>query len=110
MSSRIEIWSCVIGFYLRNLLTASNLQRQTVISQFFQLDRLVVEGGKTVRDISLSEQVFLFRGQYFDYLRRANKQGIGVILYGKKMTSMFHFIRAPFELFPLQDTNCVRFS
>lgn len=25
-------------------------QRQTVVSQFFQLDRLVVEGGKTVRD------------------------------------------------------------
>ena len=26
----------------------SFLQRQTVVSQFFQLDRLVVEGGKTV--------------------------------------------------------------
>lgn len=26
------------------------LQRQTTVSQFFQLDRLVVEGGKTVCD------------------------------------------------------------
>ena len=26
------------------------MQRQTVVSQFFQLDRLVVEGGKTVGD------------------------------------------------------------
>ncbi len=28
--------------------TDTPLQRQTVISQFFQLDKLVVEGGKTV--------------------------------------------------------------
>lgn len=27
----------------------SGVQRQTVVSQFYQLDRLVVEGGKTVR-------------------------------------------------------------
>jgi hypothetical protein len=31
-----------------HLLTTSE-QRQTVVSQFFQLDRLVVEGGKSVR-------------------------------------------------------------
>ena len=29
----------------------SKTQRQTVVSQFFQLDRLVVEGGKTVSAI-----------------------------------------------------------
>jgi hypothetical protein len=29
------------------LLTIWRAQRQTVVSQFFQLDRLVVEGGKT---------------------------------------------------------------
>ena len=28
-------------------------QRQTVVSQFFQLDKLVVEGGKSVRIPSL---------------------------------------------------------
>jgi hypothetical protein len=33
---------------LERILTG-HLQRQTVVSQFFQLDRLVVEGGKTVR-------------------------------------------------------------
>jgi hypothetical protein len=29
------------------MLTVGSSQRQTVISQFYQLDRLVVEGGKT---------------------------------------------------------------
>jgi hypothetical protein len=29
-------------------LICSSTQRQTVVSQFYQLDRLVVEGGKTV--------------------------------------------------------------
>jgi hypothetical protein len=34
----------------RNIqLIYSSIQRQTVISQFYQLDRLVVEGGKPVR-------------------------------------------------------------
>ena len=28
-------------------MLTSGVQRQTVVSQFFQLDRLVVEGGKT---------------------------------------------------------------
>lgn len=31
----------------RMCANAMSLQRQTVVSQFFQLDRLVVEGGKT---------------------------------------------------------------
>lgn len=35
-----------ISFEALWLLTAFPLQRQTVISQFFQLDRLVVEGGR----------------------------------------------------------------
>ena len=30
--------------------TLTTEQRQTVISQFFQMDRLVVEGGKTVSE------------------------------------------------------------
>lgn len=33
----------------RILLTCAQKQRQTVVSQFFQLDRLVVEGGKEGR-------------------------------------------------------------
>jgi LYR motif-containing protein 4 len=32
---------------MRWTILMSELQRQTVVSQFFQLDRLVVEGGKT---------------------------------------------------------------
>ena len=40
-----------MGFDMRDKGSANavdDLQRQTVISQFFQLDRLVVEGQKTV--------------------------------------------------------------
>jgi len=43
-----------ISHYLANhclskqQLIYSSIQRQTVVSQFYQLDRLVVEGGKTV--------------------------------------------------------------
>lgn len=33
--------------YVGQLADLKQLQRQTVVSQFFQLDRLVVEGGKT---------------------------------------------------------------
>ena len=31
-------------------LIANKTQRQTVVSQFFQLDRLVVEGGKSLKE------------------------------------------------------------
>jgi hypothetical protein len=39
------------------MLTGCCEQRQTVVSQFYQLDRLVVEGQKTV---SLSIDLFCF--------------------------------------------------
>jgi hypothetical protein len=34
-------------------LAKYGIQRQTVVSQFFQMDRLVVEGGKTVSPINI---------------------------------------------------------
>lgn len=37
------------SWYTETGLTVLGIQRQTVISQFFQLDRLVVEGGKEGR-------------------------------------------------------------
>lgn len=39
----------VANYYFRNTqLIYSSIQRQTIVSQFYQLDRLVVEGRKTV--------------------------------------------------------------
>lgn len=38
-------------------------QRQTVISQFFQLDRLVVEGGKTGRQTGGSGDIARVKDQ-----------------------------------------------
>ncbi|KAG9655181.1 hypothetical protein KCU64_g6717, partial [Aureobasidium melanogenum] len=39
--------SCTFHIRAKSQLLNLALQRQTVVSQFFQLDRLVVEGGKT---------------------------------------------------------------
>jgi hypothetical protein len=48
-------------------------QRQTIISQFFQLDRLVVEGGKSVCLSSIAQKTLT------DILYRASKEGGGMI-------------------------------
>lgn len=39
------------------MANSRNLQRQTVVSQFFQLDRLVVEGGKTGKETGNGGQI-----------------------------------------------------
>jgi len=39
-------------FVQRGLKELQMLKRQTVVSQFYQLDRLVVEGGKTGKQLS----------------------------------------------------------
>lgn len=65
-----------------------------MVSQFFQLDRLVVEGGKTVR---IPEGSF---GITTDNLPRESNQGRGMILSGKRIQGefqhplSFHWTRA----------------
>ena len=52
-SHRVSWDSSAISFMTeRVLILLFNFQRQTVVSQFFQLDRLVVEGQKTVSLLS----------------------------------------------------------
>ena len=46
-NASLERWDAKVGIRKSDLLTIWCVQRQTVVSQFFQLDRLVVEGGKT---------------------------------------------------------------
>lgn len=41
-----EFWWRADSWYGCKMETADTPQRQTVISQFYQIDRLVVEGGK----------------------------------------------------------------
>jgi hypothetical protein len=41
------MWLIIASEYIQ--LMCSSIQRQTIVSQFYQLDRLVVEGGKAVR-------------------------------------------------------------
>ena len=60
-------------------------QRQTVISQFFQMDRLVVEGGKTVSGELESTEMVLTAptGQGSRGTRRHNtaeRYGMGLVL------------------------------
>lgn len=51
--SRNWIWQLSReGYFERSVADPSLMQRQTVVSQFYQLDRLVVEGGKSVRPLS----------------------------------------------------------
>jgi hypothetical protein len=44
-------------------------QRQTVVSQFFQLDRLVVEGGKTGKQTGNDGGIVRQKDQGYDSLR-----------------------------------------
>jgi hypothetical protein len=48
ITNGLEILAGIYQRSLNQMLTVP-LKRQTIISQFFQLDRLVVEGGKEVR-------------------------------------------------------------
>jgi hypothetical protein len=58
-------------------LAKYGIQRQTVVSQFFQMDRLVVEGGKTVSPIN----ILLGDGRPQNLTwYRANKRVIGTTL------------------------------
>ena len=56
------------------------LQRQTVVSQFFQLDKLVVEGGKSV---SLVLSLYAYDVASLQP-RRASRRVIRMILYGRQ--------------------------
>lgn len=44
-------------------------QRQTVVSQFFQLDRLVVEGGKTGKQTGGRNDIMRVKDQGYDASR-----------------------------------------
>ena len=45
---RLDARTTCCDVTMTRMLTVDFLQRQTVVSQFYQLDKLVVEGGKSV--------------------------------------------------------------
>lgn len=52
-TGRRWVWTEIPGQRGRGSANLATSQRQTVVSQFFQLDRLVVEGGKTVNPVCI---------------------------------------------------------
>lgn len=57
ISPEVGMWMEETHVHRWRVVADGILQRQTVVSQFFQMDRLVVEGGKTVRTRPYSRAV-----------------------------------------------------